>query len=209
MSEKANPEPEKKRRKPAPDSWISIRRTLRTWEQPRLLGLVQDLFKTVPEARAAIVGRLLMDQPAQARRATLDELRKRVHKTIRPSRNFWKCNPDMRGARRICDQYLRSSFDIDGAIALYVEMVQSAMELAFDYCWDETSFYDSIARAAYAAQELVPGASDADLMQELADRVARLLENKNFPGWGMDEVIESFAMTLSEQASAIKGAESC
>lgn len=192
-----------KRRAPPPDSWASLRRTLRLWDQPRLLGLVHDLFTTVPEARAAVVGRLTLNKPAAAKKGTLDDLRKRVRRAVWPTRSMWKGDPDMRAARRVGDQYLRASSDADGAIALYVEMVQAAMELSFEFGWDDDGFYDSICRVAQAAEKQLPRANDAVLLKELAVRVRKLREHENFPGWGMDEVLESLAEALERQERAL------
>lgn len=176
---------------------------MRTWEQPRLLGLVHDLFTTVPEARAAIVGRLTLNKPAATKKGTLDGLRKQVRRAVWPTKNMWKGDPDMRAARRVGDQYLRATSDADGAIALYVEMVEAAMELSFEFGWDDDGFYDSIWRAAQAAEKHLPRASDAALLKELADRVRKLGEHDNFPGWGMDEVLESLTEALERQARTL------
>ncbi|MFN0131966.1 MAG: hypothetical protein ACKVW3_05475 [Phycisphaerales bacterium] len=192
-----------KRRVPPPDSWASLRRTLHTWEQPQLLGLVHALFTTVPEARAAIVGRLTLNKPATAKKGTLDRLRKQVRRAVWPTKRMWKGDPDMRAARRVGDQYLRATSDADGAIALYVEMVEAAMELSFEFGWDDDGFYDSIWRVAQAADKQLPQACDAMLLNELAVRVRSLLEHKNFPGWGMDEVLHALAERLEQQAQTL------
>ncbi len=196
-------EPDRKRRNPSPDSWTSLRRTLDTWDQPRLLGLVHDLFTTVPEARAAIVGRLTLGKPAAAKKGTLDQLRKQVRRAVWPTKSMWKGNPDMRAARRVGDQYLRSTPDSDGAIALYVGMVEAAMELSFEFGWDDSGFYDSIDRAAQAAEKQLPQVGDAVLLGELAGRVRNLLAAENFPGWSMDDVVASLAEALEERVRVL------
>ncbi len=192
-----------KRRGPPPDSWASLKRTLRAWDQPQLLGLVHDLFTTVPEARAAIVGRLTLGKPATAKKATLDGLRKQVRRAVWPTKSMWKGDPDMRAARRVGDQYLRATSDVDGAIALYVEMVEAAMELSFEFGWDDHGFYESIWRVAQAAEKQAPRANDPVLLNELASRVRRLRANENFPGWSMDECLELLTEALEQQAQAL------
>ncbi len=196
---------EKPKRQPPPDSWATLRRTLRQWDQPRLLGLVHDLFATVPDARAAIVGRLMLDKPAAAKKQTLDRLRAQVRRAVWPTKSMCNGDPDMRAARRVGDQYLRTTSDADGAIALYVEMVESAMELAFEFAWDDHGFYDSIDRAARAAKDQLPRACDGVLLNELSSRTLQLLAHENFPGWGMDEVIESLASAMGRRAQSLAG----
>ena len=188
------------RREPAPDAWISLRRTLKSWDQQQLLGLIHELYKTVPDARAAIAGRLLLDQPSSAKRATLDELRKRARQAVWPSGRGLVINPDMRAARRIGDQYLRSTSDADGAIMLYVEVIEAAMELSCAFGLDDDGFYDSIWRTAQAAEKQLPSAGDGVLLEALARRVEALLDHPNFPGWDMDEVVRSLAAALGARA---------
>jgi len=60
-----------------------------------LLGLVHALFTTIPEARAAIVGRLTLDKAAAAKRRTLDDLCRRVRKAVWPTKSMWKGDPDI------------------------------------------------------------------------------------------------------------------
>lgn len=193
-----------KRPPPPSDSWTSLRRTLRTWDQAQLLGLLHDLFTTVPEARAAIAGRLTLDKPAAAKKGTLDQLRKQVRKAVWPTKSMWKGNPDMKAARRVGDQYLRATSDADGAVALYVEMVEAGMELSFEFGWDDDGFYDSIWRVAQAAEKVLPRAGDAVLLGELAARVRKLLTHENFPGWGMDGVLDSLAEGLEDRVSELR-----
>lgn len=66
-----------------PDSWSNLKKSLRHWDAPRLLGLIHDLYTTVPEARAAIAGRLTLDKPAAANAATLDALPGARHRPLR------------------------------------------------------------------------------------------------------------------------------
>ena len=196
--------PGRKRRPPAADSWTSLSKTLRTWDQPRLIGLLHDPFKTVPEAREAMAGRLTLDKPMSARAGTLETLRKRVRRAVIPPRAVWNINPNLKEARRIGDQYLRSTSDADGAILLYMELIDAAMELSFEFGWDESAFYDSIDRAAGAVEEILPVAVDRSALREAAERVERLLKHKNFPGWGMDECLGSLADAMQIRVSEIE-----
>ncbi len=188
--ESANEPGKKRKRTPQRDSWTAIRKSLRTWEHPRLLGLVQDLFATVPEARAAIVGRLNIDEPVSARAGTIAKLLKEVRKAVRPPGGAWGGEPEMGKARKTCDRYYCGSADANGAFAAYFEMIEAGMELSFEFGWDDSGFYDSIARAANVAIKLLPEVGDAELLAAARARIDAMRANTNFPGWGMDEVLD-------------------
>ena len=197
--ESANEPDQKRKRTPQRDSWTAIRKTLRTWEHPRLLGLLQDLFATVPEARAAIVGRLNIDEPVSARSGTIDKLLKEVRRAVRPRGGAWGGEPDMSLARKTCDRYCRGSSDANGAFAAYLEMIEAGMELSFEFGWDDSGFYDSIARAANAAIKLLPEVSDDELLAAARSRIDTMRANANFPGWGMDEVLDELGDETSRR----------
>ena len=184
-----------KRRSPSPDSWTSIKRTLRRWDERQLLGLIGDLFKTVLEAKAAIVGRVLQDQPLEARAAALNELRGKIHQALHPEK------ANVPAARRIADQYFRSTGDADGALSLYVETILRAMDIACRFGWDDGAFYDTIVTAVEAALQCLDTATDPEAIDMLAARVEKQLKHPNFPGYGMDETLHYLAEALQARAN--------
>jgi hypothetical protein len=180
----------KKKRNIRPDSWTAIRKQLRTWDQPRLLGLIQDLCDTMPEVRAALGARVAASdpqQPAASERLELKQLAKQVAEAI--TGGGGRQSPRLADAKKIISRYERLSADADGAIALYAQMMFGVINL-YEYGDLTDPEMNAMDLAVDRIIEQSGEATDTMLVHDLAERCKRLLQGHALDRWGSDAVID-------------------
>lgn len=188
----------KKKRAPRADSWSEIRRQLQSWDQPRLLGLIQDLCDAVPDVRTALAGRLSQAPSARLKSTrkpvSLDPLLKKVALAIRGRGQIPKV-PNLTEAKRVAEQYARVSADADGSIRLNMEIILRLVELDREFGRTE----DREMNAAFAASDrivkLIPDATNAEILQDMIERGKEHLREKWLTGW-IDDLLVSLVPML-------------
>lgn len=84
----------------------------------------------------------------------------------------------MRTARRVCDRYFKATSDADGAILLYIELIDETIALVQEFGWDDSAVYSSLYRAGEAAAKLVPQSNDRAALTSLRDRLNAWMDPK-------------------------------
>lgn len=188
-----------KRKAPAPDTWASIRKSLNSWDQPQLLGLIHDLFKDVPEAKAAIVGRLMARAPLAAKAAGLDDLIKQVRLAVRPTTAMRTAEPNMRIAFRVPDQYFKVTKDADGAMLLYIEIIEQVIGLMADFGWDSDPVYNALYRAGDSAAKVVPTSEDPAALATIRTRLTKWIEGDHDLHGSAEDAIGTILDAIDER----------
>lgn len=187
----------KKKRAPRADSWIEIRRQLQTWDQPRLLGLIQDLCEAIPDVRTALAARLSQTPSARSKSTrkpvSLDPLLKKIAIAIR-GRGAVPKVPKLAEAKRVAEQYARVSADADGAIRLNMEIILRLVALDREFGGTE----DREMNAAFAASDrivkLIPDAENVVMLQDMIERGKEHLREKWLTGWIEDLLVSLVPM---------------
>lgn len=195
----------KKKRVPRADSWSEIRRQLQTWDQPRLLGLIQDLCDAVPDVRTALAGRLSQAPSARSKSTrkpvSLDPLLKKVALAIRGRGQIPKV-PNLAEAKRVAEQYARVSADADGSIRLNMEIILQLIGLDREFGGTE----DREMNAAFAASDrivkLIPDATNAVMLQDMIESGKEHLREKWLTGW-VEDLLVSLVPMLEARLSEL------
>ncbi|MFM9956999.1 MAG: hypothetical protein ACKVZJ_02910 [Phycisphaerales bacterium] len=190
----------KAKRKPGVDSWSAARSHMKDWSTDQFLGLLRTLFNADAASRAAILAVVTPKHVGADRAKSLEPLKKKIIAAANPPGYR---QPHVPTARKVCADYYRATRDADGAVELYLTLIESAMAQSFEYGVDDGPFYDHLATACFAAAKLVPDCGSARIAREAAGRLENLLQDPNFPGWGMDEVLEDLMHEFRERAEAL------
>lgn len=198
----AGVEPTKKKRTPPADSWSEIRKKLRTWDQPRLLGLIQDLCGAMPEVRTALAGRLSQGVGEGSKTEGLKKLRAQIRVALRGKGRIPKGLPRIGEARKIVDRYYAVSADADGAIQLHGEMACVLLELECEFPGSDVPEYEAVFRAVERIGKLLPEATDLAALRELAETTKGLMGHTNLEWSDLSELALDLVEGLEARVAA-------
>lgn len=174
---------EQKKRAVAPDSWVEIKKKLRHWDQPRLLGLIQDLCDAMPDVRTALASRLNGANATNS--ASLVKPMKEIRVAIQGRGKLPSYNSNVSEAKKIAARYYKVSGDADGAIMLYAELMGVLVDVSKKMGDLLDPQVNALFHSAEQITKLVAEAQNVELLRSLFSEFTRM-GGGDVPGYVSD-----------------------
>ena len=163
--------------------WSTVERQLATMDQPELIALLRDLFKSSDTARTFLALRVLGGDGGE----TLEKYRKRVVGQFFPARGDGKL--DLREARRSIREYQKTTADLAGTIDLLLSYVEAGTRFTNSYGDINANFYLSLESALIDLADLLRTPAGYPLYPRFVARLNQLQRAASGIGWGYGDVV--------------------
>jgi hypothetical protein len=179
-------------------SWSDIKKHLTRFDQPALIGLMQDLFKLSASNREFLAARFLAADDEDAIRA---RYRERIAKYIYPNRTVPQM-PKFKEARAVISEYRKARGDVAGMVDLMLTYLEYGTAFTNDYGDMEEPFYNSLGSILGEVVKALRTVEGAAVYGEFKDRLDKLSRDSRDIGYGYgDDVsyeIDQLAAEMEE-----------
>jgi hypothetical protein len=176
-----------------PDGWSAVRQQLATWEQPKLLALVKDLYETAAENRDFIQARC---QTGECGGEILEKYRGKIVEQFFPARGDGKLK--LEEARQAIRDYRKATGNLPGTVELLMTYVENGTRFTHEYGDIDERFYDSVESALDELAALLRGEA-REMYPQFRDRLARVEQMADGIGWGFHDFVKDVVWQLEEE----------
>ena len=167
--------------------WSEIKRALKDWGQPGLMGLIRELFEFSGENRAFLAARLLNDS---GETAPIEAYRRRVTEAFYPAKSrFPKGDPKLAEARKAIRDYEKASGDMPGALDLMLAYVETGTDFTRDFGDMYEGYYDSLCSVLGEFLRRLASPEGRQFKEQFRERLVALADNAKGIGWGYGDYV--------------------
>lgn len=193
-------------------AWSELKRRLKNWGEPELLGLVQDLYELEAGNRDFLAARLLRKSvpladegwtasPLSAGSAAddkvLDPFRRRIDRGFYAKDGLPATKLNLADGRKAIRDYRKATADLAGTVELMVHYVETGTAFTLDFGDIDESFYNSLCAVLDEIEKAFKTADGRMLYACFRDRFLKLRERTyNKIGWGYGDYVEDLVAKL-------------
>ena len=163
--------------------WSTVERQLATMDQPELIALLRDLFKSSDTARTFLTMRVVGSDGGE----TLEKYRKRVVGQFFTARGDGKL--DLREARRSIREYQKTTADLVGTIDLMLSYVEAGTRFTNSFGDISENFYSSLESVLGEMVDLLRTPAGRPYYGRFQERLRKLQSAASGIGWGYCDVV--------------------
>ena len=170
--------------------WSEIKRGLKEWRRPEVIGLVQELFEYSEENRAFLAARLLREA------GSIDPIQPYRRKILAA---FSKTNadPDLAAARKAIRDYRKVSNDLGGMLELMLVYLEEGTRFTCEFGDMYAGYYDSLCSVLDDFARKLRAEDAREYLDQFRERLLRLAIKANGIGWGFgDYVCDTVAVLI-------------
>lgn len=180
----------------AKPTWSALKWKIKTWETPKLLGLVKDLFELSANNRDFLAARLLVGDTEEGGQSVSVSApyRQRIHDAFYDKGGWPRSNLRLAEARNAIREFRKATSDDVGTLNLMIAYVETGTEYSLEFGAEEESLFDSLSTVLNEIETVFSKNSELELYQGFQQRLLDLDEKAREIGWGfgdhMGDIIE-------------------
>lgn len=187
----------------AKPTWSALKRKIKTWETPKLLGLVKDLFELSANNRDFLAARLLVGDTEEGGQSVSVSApyRQRIHDAFYDKGGWPRSNLRLADARKAIRDYRKATSDAVGTMNLMISYVETGTEFMQEFGGDDEPFIDSLWSVVNEIEAVFSKESGLDLYQQFQQRLLDLDNKARGIGWGYGDHVGDIVWGLEDRWS--------
>lgn len=188
---------------PAKPAWSALKRKIKTWENPKLLGLVKDLFELSAENRNFLAARLLSGDTEDGGQGVSVAMpyRQRIHDAFYDKGGWPRGNLRLADARKAIRDYRKATSDEAGTMNLMISYVETGTEFMQEFGGDDESLIDSLWSVVNDIEAVFSKNSESDFYARFQQRLLDLDVKARGIGWGYGDHVGDVVRGLEDRWS--------
>ena len=186
----------------AKPAWSALKRKIKTWETPKLLGLVKDLFELSADNRDFLAARLLSDKTNTGIDVSrIAPYKKRIESALFEKAGWPRDKFNLSDARKAIRDYRKATSDTVGTLFLMIYYVETGTAFCKDF-GEGMSLVDSISSLMTEIQTACSGKRRGkELYCQFRQRLLRLRKRSRGISYGYGDHVADIIEGLEIQWS--------
>ena len=164
-------------------TWSQVKAGLLWLDQKDLLNIIRDLYRLSVDNRVMLTSRLGLAVP----RSLVEPFRRAIRREFYPDRGLPRLN--LKAARKALNDFRKVSADARAMADLLVYYVEQGVACTIQYGDTDARFYSSLESAFEEAVVLVREIGDAEVVEDLLQRMESIVRDTRSIGWGFHDYV--------------------